>query len=476
VPNFRNLNDFMNLINAHVWYFMDKETFGEVNKAYADFYGKKPSKFKHRKIVDVLDPSEAKKCISDNRKIFRNKKRVVYKEWKINAIGENRCFLVAKVPKLDPKFNVKYIVCTAFDITKQINIQKALQLSELRYRTILEDLTELICRFKPDGTLTFVNKAYCQYFGKKESELLGKTFFSFIPKEQSIVVKDYLSTFSQNDFVKTIEYQVCLSNGDFRWQEWTDRAIFNTSGEIIEFQSIGRDITEKKETEEHIKRTLDVVEGEVRQRTKQLYKSLKLNEQILESTIQAISKLVEIRDPYTAGHQQRVAFLAEAIALEMGCSEAQKWVIKIAATLHDMGKIFVPIEILNKPGRLNEYEIELIQAHPQMAYDILKAINFPGPVADIVLQHHERLNGSGYPNRKTGEEILLEAKILGVADIVEAMSTHRPYRSAIGIDEALNEIKKGKGILFDPDCVEACLRVVNKCQGDGVTDNTSNLW
>jgi len=166
-----------------------------------------------------------------------------------------------------------------------------------------------------------------------------------------------------------------------------------------------------------------------------------------------------MRDPYTARHQERVTELACAIAREMGIPDGQIEGIHAAGLMHDIGKIAVPTEILTKPGKLNDLEFSLIRRHPQVAYDILKGIEFPWPIADIVLQHHERLNGSGYPNGLKGDEILLEARILTVADVVEAISSHRPYRPALGLDAALDEIKQGRGMLYDPDVVDTCLSV-----------------
>ncbi|MGB9836315.1 MAG: HD domain-containing phosphohydrolase, partial [Candidatus Saccharicenans sp.] len=168
----------------------------------------------------------------------------------------------------------------------------------------------------------------------------------------------------------------------------------------------------------------------------------------LAGTIQAISATIEMRDPYTAGHQRRVAQLAEAISLEMRLPEAQIEGIKFAAEIHDIGKIYVPAEILSKPTKLTELEYTIIKTHPQAGYDILKNIEFPWPIAQIVLQHHERINGSGYPNGLKNGEILLEAKILAVADVVEAMSSHRPYRPSFGLDRALEEIRSNRGVLY----------------------------
>jgi putative nucleotidyltransferase with HDIG domain len=184
----------------------------------------------------------------------------------------------------------------------------------------------------------------------------------------------------------------------------------------------------------------------------------------MKATIGALSNTVEARDPYTAGHQQRVATLAQAIAREMGLSEMQCDGVQIAGVVHDIGKIAVPAEFLAKPGRLTKTEFGVVQGHVIAGYEILKDVTFPWPIAQIVLQHHERLDGGGYPNGLKGDDILLEAKILAVADVTEAMMSHRPYRPGLGLEAALAEIDKGKGRLFDTVAVETCTRLFREKQ------------
>ena len=200
----------------------------------------------------------------------------------------------------------------------------------------------------------------------------------------------------------------------------------------------------------HVRHERDLAQDKVQQQLAQLQDSL-------EDTMRAIAAIVEMRDPYTAGHQIRVADLAAAIAKQMGLSEEQTHVIHLAGTVHDLGKINVPAEILSKPGKLTDLEFGLIKVHPQAGYDILKGIDFPWPIAQMVLQHHERLDGSGYPQGLKGDAILLEARILAVADVVEAISAHRPYRPGLGIEVALEEITKNRGKFYDPQAVDVCL-------------------
>ena len=207
----------------------------------------------------------------------------------------------------------------------------------------------------------------------------------------------------------------------------------------------------------------DLAYGILSQRTRAAHeKHEALLREGLEQTIQAIAATVEMRDPYTAGHQKRVAELATAIAREMGLGKEQTEGIRFAAVIHDLGKVHVPAEILSKPGKLTDLEYQLIQTHPQAGYDIIKDVRFPWPIADIILQHHERLDGSGYPQGLTGNEILLEARIIAVADTVEAISSHRPYRSALGMTVAMEEIRKGRGTYYDRDVVDACTRLCEK--------------
>jgi len=201
------------------------------------------------------------------------------------------------------------------------------------------------------------------------------------------------------------------------------------------------------------------LEKMVADRTAALEESMRKLRKALEGSVQAMARTVETRDPYTAGHQQRVADLATAIAGEMGFSEDHVAGIRMAGQIHDLGKISVPAEILSKSGPISDIEFSLIKAHPKGGYDILSSIEFPWPIALMVLQHHERMDGSGYPSGLTGDRILMEARILGVADVVEAMASHRPYRPALGIEKAMEEIRSQKDRLYDPEVVEVCLRL-----------------
>jgi putative nucleotidyltransferase with HDIG domain len=217
--------------------------------------------------------------------------------------------------------------------------------------------------------------------------------------------------------------------------------VFDGEGKVSGYHGIHRDITGREKTEQ------------------QFAQNTAKMERTMDGIIEAMTLAVEARDQYAVGHQQRVAKLAYAMVWEMGRLPELGHAVRTAALLHDVGKIFVPIEMLTKPGQLTQDEFATIKNHPKAGYEILKNIEFPWPIADIVLQHHERTDGSGYPSGLKGDDIRLEARILGVADTVEAMFHPRSYRPALGMDKALQQIAGDKGVLYDRDVVEACLAV-----------------
>jgi len=229
----------------------------------------------------------------------------------------------------------------------------------------------------------------------------------------------------------------------------------NTNGVLISVASALR----RRELEAVDKRYRQELETNVAERTATLQETMEKLRRSLDGIVHVIALTVESRDPYTAGHQKRVAELAHAICVEMQMPPQMAEGIQMAGAFHDLGKISVPAEILSKPGRLTVNEFNLIKEHPQTGYKILKDIEFPWDIARAVLHHHERMDGSGYPDGLAGEEIRIEARILIVADVVEAISSHRPYRPALGIEVALEEILKNRGTFYDPDVVDVCLKL-----------------
>ncbi len=220
--------------------------------------------------------------------------------------------------------------------------------------------------------------------------------------------------------------------------------VLDDAGEPNGILALFSDVTARKKSEEALEAAV-----------KQL-------EVAMDGSVQVISRILEKRDPYTAGHEQRVADLAAAIGGKMGLSAGKQRELQTAGAVHDVGKISVPTEILTKPGKLTSPEWEIIKIHPAVGVEILQAVDLGWPLGDIVGQHHERMDGSGYPAGLKGEDIVLEARILAVADVVEAMSSHRPYRPARGVDEAIEEIRSNRGRLYDPAVVDACLEVLEE--------------
>ncbi len=304
-----------------------------------------------------------------------------------------------------------------------IKKNRELRETQIKYKNIIEENADSIIIVTKDGIVRFVNSAGEALFGKKRERLIGESFgFPLMSGETTEI-----EIISKGVEVRIVEMRMVET-------EWEEEPAYLASL---------RDITVRKQMEEQLQHSLSNIRKS------------------MEGTIQVVSMIVEKRDPYTAGHQQRVAGLARAIAEEMGLSKERIEGIYMSGVIHDLGKVSVPTEILSKPGKITKIEFELIKNHAQEGYNILEKIEFPWPVAQIVYQHHEKIDGSGYPLGLSGEEILLEARIICVADVVEAMASHRPYRPALGIDTALKEISHKKGLLYDPEVVDACLTLFN---------------
>lgn len=315
----------------------------------------------------------------------------------------------------------------------------ALKESEAKYRRLVESLQEYYFFFTHDTGGEFI------YLSPSISNVLGYTPDEFHDHFQEYltdnpvnnVVKRYVELSIQGEKQPPYEIEILHKDGSIKWLEVKEIPILDRHGQVIAVEGIAQDITERKSHE----------------------KMLNL---VLTQTIQAISVTVEKRDPYTAGHQRRVAGLASAIGKEMKLDEQRIEGILMGATIHDIGKIYIPAEILSRPGKLSEIEFMLIKNHTQVGYEIVRDVDFPWPVSEMIHQHHERMDGSGYGKGLKGNEIILEARILTVSDVVEAMASHRPYRAGLGIETALAEIKKNKGRFYDSDVVDACLKLFNE--------------
>ena len=306
-----------------------------------------------------------------------------------------------------------------------------------KYQKILNSLPVGVILIDSDSTITYENNEAKSIMGLKETEppgALGKNIFE-LPSTKKAglkMIKDKilnLETVEEKTFFKSIYGKETFIK--YKVVPIEENGRFNGTLIVID------DLTKQKKMEDELKITQNVWHG----------------------TLKVLSRIVEIKDPYTAGHQQRVAYLSKRIAKEMNLPQEKIESVYIAALVHDIGKIAVPTEILSRPGKLTDIEKLMVREHPTIGYEILKDIDFPWPIAQIVLQHHEKINGSGYPLGLKGDEIMIEARIICVSDVVEAMSTRRPYREAFDINTALEEIVKYKGVLYDPDVVDACVKL-----------------
>ena len=349
------------------------------------------------------------------------------------------------------------------DKIRHRQIEEALNKSRLRFRELSRMLPETVFETDLRGNLTFVNEVAFQTFGFTKEDLKNNSsVLTVIAPENHEALKENIQKILQGNDTGSNEYTAVKKDGS-KFPIIIHSSAIRHSGEIVGLRGVVIDITKIKHTEELIQKAKEALEIKVKESFDALQITNDKLERILAETIIALSSAVEKRDPYTAGHQQRVAQLASAIAQKItSLKKEQVQGIYMASIVHDVGKLYVPSEVLSKPARLTEVEFSLIKTHPKVGYDILSAIEFPWPIAQIVLQHHERINGSGYPSGLKGDEILIEAKIIGTADVVEAMASHRPYRPARGIEEALKEVSDNKGILYDPMIVDICLELFHK--------------
>jgi PAS domain S-box-containing protein/putative nucleotidyltransferase with HDIG domain len=331
------------------------------------------------------------------------------------------------------------------DVTEQRIAQEALRRSEEKYKTLTENINVGVYRNTPGpkGRFIEVNQALIKMFGYREKGDFKKIDVADLYQDSEDRKRFNAKILSQG-YVKNEELYLKKKDGTPFIASVSAVAVRGDNGEVVYYDGIVEDITERKLIEHNTQKNYDTLQ------------------RILEETVDALASTLGKRDPYTGSHQKRVTKLACAIAEELGLSQDIIKGINLAGLLHDIGKIAIPAEILSKPSRLTEAEFNIVKDHPQIGYDILKSIEFPWPIADIVLQHHELLDGSGYPRGLKDGNILIEAKIMVVADVVEAMCSHRPYRPAHSLKESLDEITRYRSLLYDSRVVDICLRLFHK--------------
>jgi PAS domain S-box-containing protein/putative nucleotidyltransferase with HDIG domain len=314
--------------------------------------------------------------------------------------------------------------------------------SEERFRSLSENAPDIIYTLGIKGEFTYVNPVIENILGYKPEEFIGK-YFVDIAKEEGIALhfKALMQVGEMNKTIKEETATLLHKDGTERYVSISGAPNFDSEGNYIGLVGTFKNLT-------------DIVKSE-----KELKKSLEKLQSAMSSTIDAISMIVESRDPYTAGHQRRVAQLAVAIAEELGLSGERIDLIRMGSLIHDIGKIYIPASILTKPTKLGDLEFAMMKTHPTVGYKILNKVNFIPIIVDIVYQHHERIDGSGYPLGISGDEIFLESRIVAVADAVEAMASNRPYRPALGIAFALEEIRRQRGSILDALVVDVCLKL-----------------
>jgi len=415
------------------------------NETAAERIGKSVQELVGTCLYDYSPPELAKSRKEQHNKVFTTGEPVHFEDTRAGRFYETYCY-----PVFDKKEKVSRATIFAYDITgrklREEELRQAverLKVSEDKYRNIVENAVEGIFQTTPEGRYISVNPYLARMIGYDTPEELmeGITDLSkqgYVNSEDRVTYKKIIV---EEGVIYGFETQHYRKDGSIIWVSINARVVRDPTGKVLYYEGTIENITDRKMADNNFKQNVE-----------------KLRKSLLGS-IKALSMMVEARDPYTSGHQRKVARLARVIAQEIGLPNDTVDTIRMAGVIHDIGKVSVPAEILAKPGKITGAEMSIIKVHSQSGYDILKDAELPYPIAEIVLQHHERLNGSGYPQGLKNGQILLESQIIAVADVIEAMASHRPYRPAIGIDVALEEIEANKGIFYNTKAVDACVRL-----------------
>jgi len=422
-------------------YFLVNGKFRFLNARFEESTSFRAEELHGRDSLSIVHPEDRERVRKEAIDMLKGKRSTPYEFRTVTKDGRVRSILGTVAPML---FNGERAVHGSYmDNTEQIETRRRLVDLETIEASILDALPVVVivlCERK----ILFANRAVETVFGWKPEELVGRgTRILYRSNEEYEEIGQHFYPVLERQRTFSEEYPCRYSDGrDILCFVSTSRIGMNLHEKRI--VATFEDITDRKNAEAELQKNV-----------------VKLRK-AMSDIIRAMGTIVEARDPYTAGHQHRVARLATSIAEKMELSENKTEAIYMAAAIHDIGKIYIPAEILSKPGKISEIERSIIRTHSQVGYDILKTIEFPWPIADIVLQHHERMNGSGYPRALKNGQIRIEARIIALADVVESMGSHRPYRPKLGINKALEEIRVHNGVLYDSDVVDACLRLYHE--------------
>jgi PAS domain S-box-containing protein len=415
-----------------------------VNPAVERVLGFKPEERIGAKGFELIHPDDMKfltdsfnTLVRDtNSPVIQGEMRLHHKNgsWRtLEAVGSNLVYNNV----------VESIIVNYRDITERKLAEEKLRESEADYRQLFDNSPAAIYRVDyKNGRFLKANDVFCEYLGYRQEELISLSPYDVLTEKSKKLFLERMEKIAMGvEVPKTVEFEIVDRKGKQRCLQLDIKNIYDIEGHVVAADVVANDIPERKKEEEKLRLTLESLRN------------------AHGATIQVMVSAIEMRDPYTSGHQIRSADLARAIATEMGLSKEQIDGIRLAGSIHDIGKLSVPAEILSKPTKLTDLEFSLIKEHSRIGYEMLKDVESPWQLAQIVYQHHERMNGSGYPRNLKGDEILIEARIMAVADVVESMASHRPYRPSLGIEAALEEIGKNKGILYDDTVADVCLRL-----------------